>query len=390
VAITVAEPRGPQTGYLSAYVSTSVTVVSRGVLLPAAGALWRPLVPGTDTQYTGPLFSGPASTVPLLFPQQADSRGVIEVWAPEPVRLEIVAWLNGYPADRQVLDLQFTFDESLGPQGEDGPPGATGPPGPPGPTGDVGPTGSPGVMGPPGPTGPQGVYGQTGPPGPEGVQGAPGQTGAKGDPGPTGPAGATGAIGPQGPIGPVGPTGPAGGDVSLVGTEGVTVVEAPTATFTFGLTASPDAGNTVEIRSNGIYAFSGAVPPEYVTDAELAAALIPYATDTDLSNHVAAANPHTVYSLTTHTHSALYEPLDSAYTKAEADARYEPIDTMYTKSESDAKYALQTALTALTTRVTTLEGQVATLIAQMAGHWHDAGDWDALGGTVFHPPAPPP
>jgi hypothetical protein len=34
----------------------------------------------------------------------------------------------------------------------------------------------------------------------------------------------------------------------------------------------------------------------------------------------------------------LYEPLDSAYTKSEADARYEPIDTMYTKAEADARY----------------------------------------------------
>ena len=77
-------------------------------------------------------------------------------------------------------------------------------------------------------------------------------------------------------------------------------------------------------------------------------------------------------------------------TQATADARYEPIDTMYTKAESDAKYALASALTAALARISTLEGQVSTLMTQMAGHWHDAGDWDALGGTVFYPPAPPP
>jgi len=37
---------------------------------------------------------------------------------------------------------------------------------------------------------------------------------------------------------------------------------------------------------------------------------------------------------------AKYEPIDSCYTKAEGDAKYEPLDSAYTKSEADAKYAL--------------------------------------------------
>ena len=98
-------------------------------------------------------------------------------------------------------------------------------------------------------------------------------------------------------------TGTGGGgtaDVTITGTEGVTVVESPANTFALGLTASPDASNTVEIRSNGIYAAAGApptIPPEYVTDSELATALGPYATDADLAAHAAAADPHAGYVL---------------------------------------------------------------------------------------------
>ena len=86
---TRAEP-----GYLRAYGTVTVQTVRQGVLCPAAFALWRPLVPGTDTQYTGPLFDAPDSTVPLSFPEVADERGVIEVWAPEPVRIEVVTWIG--------------------------------------------------------------------------------------------------------------------------------------------------------------------------------------------------------------------------------------------------------------------------------------------------------
>jgi hypothetical protein len=96
-------------GYGRAYASTTVLMRSRGTLLPAH-AQWRPLVPGTDNQYTGPLFNGPDSEVPLSFPQWTDERGTIRVWAPEPVRLELVAWAGSYPPVKQVIDLLFTED----------------------------------------------------------------------------------------------------------------------------------------------------------------------------------------------------------------------------------------------------------------------------------------
>ena len=60
----------------------------------------------------------------------------------------------------------------------------------------------------------------------------------------------------------------------------------------------------------------------YTTDAEVAAAV---------AAHVALADPHSQYatdadlagySPAAHNHNALYEPLDSAYTKAESDGRY--------------------------------------------------------------------
>jgi hypothetical protein len=108
VAITVA-PRA--TGYLQAYASTTVQVVRQGVLRPAAFAQWRPLIPGTDENYLGPLFASPDATLPMTFPATADEGGVIQVWAPEPVRIEISAWLGGYVPVRQVIDLLFTSDE---------------------------------------------------------------------------------------------------------------------------------------------------------------------------------------------------------------------------------------------------------------------------------------
>jgi hypothetical protein len=168
-------------------------------------------------------------------------------------------------------------------------------------------------------------------------------------------------------------------DVTVSGTEGVTVVESPANSFALGLTASPDANNTIEIRANGIYAAAGAIPPEYVTDAELAAALAPYATDTDLADHAAAADPHAVYQ-TEAAAAATYVPLaggsvltgglgpsttntrdlgttalrwarlwtvNAEFTNVPTvngvsmDSRYEPFDSAYTKAEADARYSLQ-------------------------------------------------
>lgn len=115
MTITVAPPSPLSApappGYGRAYATTTVLIQTRGVLLPAAGAQWRPMIPGTDNQYTGPLFGAPDAEAPLYFPQRADAHGTIQVWAPEPIRLELAVWDMGFEPVRQVIDLLFTADE---------------------------------------------------------------------------------------------------------------------------------------------------------------------------------------------------------------------------------------------------------------------------------------
>ena len=113
MVITVAAPEplaAAPPGFGRAYASVTVLVKSRGVLVPGAFALWRPFTPGTDDQYPGALFGDPYSEVTLSFPQRADANGMIEVWAPEPVRIEFRAWIDGYAPVQTVVDLLFTED----------------------------------------------------------------------------------------------------------------------------------------------------------------------------------------------------------------------------------------------------------------------------------------
>lgn len=369
MAITVAPQAEPATGYLQAYASTTVQLVRLGVLRPAAYAQWRPLIPGTDENYLGALYASPDATAPLTFPATTDERGLIEVWAPVPVRIEVSAWIAGYAPVRQVLDLLFTEDalpvsdavytkaESdlrylqlsggvvsgplrvtqyqdfdaiytpgvnpdsgvrlyakadgwlyrLNAEGLESKLGETGEPGPVGPAGPVGPPGAASNV--PGPAGPQGDPGPIGVTGPAGPQGNPGPTGpASTVPGPPGPQGNQG---PQGVAGPVGPDGPQG----ATGPAGVPGPQGPQGT-------------------------TGAVGPG-----------------------VAAGGT---------TNQVLYKVSTTAY------------DTAWKSLvATDVGAPTQAAFDALVARVATLE-------AQMTGHWHDAGDWDALGGTMFLPPAPPP
>ena len=366
MAITVEERLAAQLaaepGYLRAYASTTVLVRSRGVLVPAAGAYWRPLVPGTENQYTGPLFSGPYAEAPLLFPQRADAHGDVSVWSPEPVRLELSVWLDGYPPVKQVIDLLFTadtpsdaenLDDHLADPGDPHAPagylqkpdadalylaltggfvnGALVVQGLPvqlstvqpndltwdtgglrvetavGPTGPRGPTGPAGADGSTGPAGPQGIQGQPGDTGPEGPRGL---TGPQGDPGPQGDQGlpgATGAQGPkgdqgiqglQGPIGEMGPQGPTGN----TGPQGMT-----------GATGPP--GPTGATGPQGPQGPAGTTPD-----------LTPYLLKTDAA----------------------------------------------------ALYATITALNAATARITALE-------TQLAAHMHHNGTWDDLAGAQFVP-----
>ena len=265
-------------GWERAYAREQVVFRDRGVLVPGRYASWRPLDPGSDLPYTGALYADEATTEPLTFPQRADATGMLEVWAVEPVRLELSVWADFYPATKAVIDLQFTEDPTggvvgppgpPGPQGDTGPAGATGADGAPGPMGPRGQEGQQGASGAdgadgddgmPGPQGPTGPAGETGPPGatgatgaagPQGVPGAPGATGAQGPEGPQGPAGPQGAAstvpGPQGPQGDTGPTGPPGpqGEAGPQGPQGI-----PGTTGAY----VDEAGDTM----SGTLAFSGA------------------------------------------------------------------------------------------------------------------------------------
>ena len=61
----------------------------------------------------------------------------------------------------------------------------------------------------------------------------------------------------------------------------------------------------MEIRANGIYSAAGPIPPEYVTDAELAAALGPLRRRTPTSRPTPAADPHPGYTTTAELSTAI-------------------------------------------------------------------------------------
>jgi len=375
-------------GYKRAYATTTVLVQSRGVLLPAAGASWRPLVPGTDEQYTGPLYRGPEDDVPMYFPQQADERGEIEIWSPEPVRLDLSVWQNGFPAVRQVIDLllteddggQSTLDELSGHIADAGDPHAAagyltkidgdgfylsldggfvngplvveglqvalsptqpnsltwdtsglrvetavGPVGPPGPQGDPGPTGATGDQGPQGIPGPEGPRGMTGPKGDTGATGPQGPQGDQGLVGATGAQGATGPPGPQGNPGPVGEIGPQGPQ-GLKGDAGATGAQGP----------QGNPGPTGSQGPQGIKGDTGATGPA------------------GPQGQTGPQGPQGIPGTS---------PDMSAY---------------YTKTQTDTLFATITALNAALTRITALE-------TAMSAHQHHNGTWDDLAGAQFVP-----
>lgn len=206
--------------------------------------------------------------------------------------------------------------------------------------------------------------------------------------------------------------------------------------------ASPDAGNTVEWRSNGFFVPAGSVDLSgYYTKTESDARYQP------VGSYLTQAAGDARYSLSAHNHTGVYLPVgggtlsgaltvsaggiavtgastfsvaptvggsalltqsagDARYTQggitqAAADLRYEPLDTMYTKAESDAKYALtghtHSGVYATPTDVSTAVSNHAaaadphtTYLNQtrgdarysLTGHNHDATYLALAGGTV--------
>lgn len=147
--------------------------------------------------------------------------------------------------------------------------------------------------------------------------------------------------------------------VTLEGGQGVAVTQSPANTYAFEARVSADAGNVILLHPDGLFSVGSVVDAYTKTESDArypqktdADPYPQYAEDTDLSAHVAAADPHPVY---------------------------------LTQSEADARYALISALNALTTRVSTLEAQVATLQSQITGHTHLTGTIAAAGGTAVMP-----
>ena len=97
-------------GYGRAHARETVVFRDRGVLVTGKRAWWRPMYPGTGDAYPGPLFATKDSETPMTFPAQTERDGIIEVWAPEPVRLELSVWADHYPGQSVIVTLLFTED----------------------------------------------------------------------------------------------------------------------------------------------------------------------------------------------------------------------------------------------------------------------------------------
>lgn len=300
----VAAPRA--VGYGRAFGRVTVTGYlgmgyEGGRTVPLHGAQVRAYVPGTDTVWPDPLYLDEAAAAPAAFPLLTDDSGAVALWADAPGRLELVCAAAGYLPQRLVLDLEpvpaeageaidaYTKAESDAlflTQAEadslfltvaDGDARYT-----------------------------QGGLTQAA---------ADARYPLKTDPDPYPQYLTAGEVPPS--------------DVTVTTDASLTATESPANTFALGVRLSPDAGNALALRGNGLYGTDttggggGAVSSVNgeVGDVVLTAAEV-------------GASP------AAHNHDALYEPLDTAYTKAEADARYQPTGSYsLTTHNHDASYA---------------------------------------------------
>jgi hypothetical protein len=107
MAITLA-PLAPATRAASSRAYGQATVLMRrgGGLTTADAALVTPYLPGTSAPYPDPLYGGPDAAEALVFPVAIGGDGVVALWADAPGRLELEAVHPVLGRARGVLDLE--------------------------------------------------------------------------------------------------------------------------------------------------------------------------------------------------------------------------------------------------------------------------------------------
>lgn len=308
-----------------------------------------------------------------------------------------------------------------GPKGDPGDPGEPGPAGATGPAGAKGDTGDTGLQGPPGADGAPGPAGADGPQGPPGADGADGPQGLQGDPGTPGDDGASAyevavadgfvgtevqwlasLVGPQGPKGDKGDPGDAGNANTYTDTVMSDHVAAVDPHPGYLTPVEGDAAySAITHNHNGVYE----TPANVTSKANTAESNAKTYSDTALSGHVAASDPHPQYLTSTEgnaayetptgaqnkanaavsTHTGLTDPHPQYLTPAEGDAVYEtpsgattkanaavtthvgladPHTQYYNQTRGDARYSLTThnhnGVYATPTDVSTVQGNLTT------------------------------
>jgi hypothetical protein len=222
-----------------------------------------------------------------------------------------------------------------------------------------------GSQGPTGPTGPQGVIGPTGPTGPTGASGT---TGIQGPTGPTGPTGATG------PAPALASTTPAALTPDIVGAVGVGTTTARAdhvhnvpAGVPVALGAANAEGNATDFaRSNHVHI--------YPTAANVGADPTGTAS-TAITNHNAAADPHTGYQLESQKGAANgYAGLDASGVVPDAQSWQEVVISLTAPTtapgldlwvDPDATPVARAGDPVLEDRIAALEARVAELEARL-------------------------
>jgi len=115
MAITLAPlAPAPRSSASRCYGQCTVLMRRGGGLTTADAALVTPYLPGTSEPYPDPLYGGPDATEALVFPVATGGDGVVALWADAPGRLELEAVHPVLGRARGVLDLEPDPDAAPG------------------------------------------------------------------------------------------------------------------------------------------------------------------------------------------------------------------------------------------------------------------------------------